>query len=233
MDSEERVRRLTAKGYVTREQAELIARAIAEGSDSRRAMDALLQQVCPTVFLTLLKKIGNYSDAEDCMQDAGIVIARRLQTFEGESAFTTWCTGIANNVARQFFRKRRRRDNEVSWPEEEDGPNVVPDDAQRPDEIVEQDLIKELLMECVDFASLDLRTGNHDPLNLRVAHAWIRAFIDSPDATLEDVGEECECNLNKADRVRRKLQRCIQAKDGMGWIAKRIAELSARAGELS
>lgn len=80
----------------------LIDRALA---GDRGAMDLLLERHVPFIFNASLKMFGNRDDAEDLTQEVLLRIVTSLNTFRGESAFTTWVYRIALN---QFLKTRRR-----------------------------------------------------------------------------------------------------------------------------
>jgi RNA polymerase sigma-70 factor (ECF subfamily) len=92
--------------------SELISRA--KGGD---------QAACATIFdlhrrrvySTCLLMTKNVCDAEDLMQDAFIQIFRGLNSFRGDSAFSTWIYRVVVNTVLMTRRKRRLR--EVSFDE--------------------------------------------------------------------------------------------------------------------
>jgi RNA polymerase sigma-70 factor, ECF subfamily len=81
------------------------------------------QEACATIFdlhkrrvySTCLLMTKNVCDAEDLMQDAFIQIFRGLNSFRGDSAFSTWIYRVVVNTVLMTRRKRRLR--EVSFDE--------------------------------------------------------------------------------------------------------------------
>jgi RNA polymerase sigma-70 factor (ECF subfamily) len=66
-----------------------------------------------TLVWRALRRLGVTStDIEDICQDVFLTISRRLQTFEGRSAISTWVYGICVHAALAYHRKRRRRPEE-------------------------------------------------------------------------------------------------------------------------
>ena len=61
------------------------------------------------VYSLCLRMTGNVAEAEDLTQDAFIQVFRKLATFRGDSAFSTWIYRIAVNTALMHFRKRALR----------------------------------------------------------------------------------------------------------------------------
>lgn len=56
---------------------------------------------------------GNHADALDATQEALITIARRLDRFDGRSAFGTWAYRVATNACLDELRRRKRRPEPV------------------------------------------------------------------------------------------------------------------------
>jgi RNA polymerase sigma-70 factor, ECF subfamily len=69
--------------------------------------------------------VTTHASAEECVQEAWMVVIRGLDGFEGRSRLRTWVVGIVVNVAR----RRAQRDGRIEpWasPEDEAGPTVDP-----------------------------------------------------------------------------------------------------------
>ena len=60
---------------------------------------------------------GNKQDAEEVVQDAFWTVARKIETFRGESAFGSWLYRIVANAAYQKLRGRQSRDRDLSLDE--------------------------------------------------------------------------------------------------------------------
>jgi len=61
---------------------------------------------CRRVYALCLRMVGNPSEAEDLAQEAFLTVLRKIQTFRGESAFSTWLHRIAVNLALMRVRKK-------------------------------------------------------------------------------------------------------------------------------
>jgi RNA polymerase sigma-70 factor (ECF subfamily) len=85
---------------------ELIARA--QEGDSQ-AFAALFEMHKPRIYAICLRMTNNMAEAEDLTQDAFIHVFRKLSTFRGESAFSTWLYRIAVNTVLMHFRKKSNR----------------------------------------------------------------------------------------------------------------------------
>lgn len=58
------------------------------------------------VYSLCLRMTGNVSEAEDLMQEAFMQLFRKLGTFRGESAFSTWLHRLTVNVVLMHIRKK-------------------------------------------------------------------------------------------------------------------------------
>jgi RNA polymerase sigma-70 factor (ECF subfamily) len=88
-----------------------LAAAAAKGN--RAALDELLRRNSSMVHAVCRRVLANPDDALDATQEALIAIARRIETFDGRSKFTTWCYRVATNAALDEARRRARRPSPV------------------------------------------------------------------------------------------------------------------------
>lgn len=58
------------------------------------------------VFSLCLRMTGNYAEAEDFTQEAFLQLYRKIKSFRGESAFSTWLHRLSINVVLMHFRKK-------------------------------------------------------------------------------------------------------------------------------
>ena len=68
------------------------------------------------VYALCLRMVGNTAEAEDLTQEAFLQLFRKIATFRGESAFTTWLHRLSVNVV--LMRLRRKTLAETSLEEE-------------------------------------------------------------------------------------------------------------------
>src|SRR5437016_6174359 len=76
------------------------------------------------VYALCLRMLGNPSDAEDLMQEAFLQLFRKIGTFRGESAFSTWLHRMTVNVVLMRLRKKSlpvASLEETTEPDEETG----------------------------------------------------------------------------------------------------------------
>ena len=93
-----------------------------------------------------LRMVGNATEAEDLTQDIFLQVFRKIRTFRGEAAFSTWLHRLAVNIILMRLRKKKPAQTSL---EEAIGPN------------------EEIGKPAKDFGGLDLRlSGLMDRLNI-------------------------------------------------------------------
>ncbi len=75
----------------------------------QRALDALLRANYDRIYAVCRRLAGNEADAMDATQEALITIAKRIDRFDGRSAFSTWAYRVATNACLDELRRRKRR----------------------------------------------------------------------------------------------------------------------------
>lgn len=76
------------------------------------------------VYSLCLRMVGNTAEAEDLTQEAFLQLFRKIATFRGESAFSTWLHRLAVNVVLMKLRKKSGTEtslDEMTEPDEESG----------------------------------------------------------------------------------------------------------------
>ena len=66
------------------------------------------------VYALCLRMTGNTTEAEDLSQEVFVQVFRKLDTFRGESAFTTWLHRLTVNQVLMHFRKSRTRKEQLT-----------------------------------------------------------------------------------------------------------------------
>jgi len=77
------------------------------------------------VYSLCLRMLGNVAAAEDLTQDAFLQLYRKIGTFRGDSAFSTWLHRLAVNVVLMHLRKKGLPQislEEALEPSQDDGP---------------------------------------------------------------------------------------------------------------
>jgi RNA polymerase sigma-70 factor (ECF subfamily) len=90
--------------------AHLVARA---RRGDRPAFDALYHMHVDRVYGVCLRMCADVERAERLTQDAFVNAWRRLSTFRGESAFTSWLHRLAVNAVLEDARRTKRREARV------------------------------------------------------------------------------------------------------------------------
>src|SRR5215510_8097671 len=81
-----------------------LVRASAAGDTA--AFERLYRQYNRRVYSICLRMLGNSTEAEDLTQDVFVQLYRKIGSFRGESAFTTWLHRMTVNQVLMHFRKR-------------------------------------------------------------------------------------------------------------------------------
>jgi RNA polymerase sigma-70 factor (ECF subfamily) len=84
-------------------EAEAIQRA---QSGDRLMFDYLYRLYSRRVFALCLRMVGNTTEAEDLTQEAFLLLLRKIHTFRGESAFSTWLHRLTVNLVLMHLRKK-------------------------------------------------------------------------------------------------------------------------------
>ena len=104
-------------------EAEAIRRA--QAGDST-AFEFLYQLHSRRVYALCLRMVGNPADAEDLMQEAFLQLFRKIGTFRGESAFSTWLHRMTVNVVLMRLRKKSLPTDSLEETLEPDAENTGP-----------------------------------------------------------------------------------------------------------
>src|SRR5580698_5181544 len=78
-------------------------------------LERLYQLHSARVYALCLRMTGNPAEAEDLTQDSFLIVFRKIDSFRGNSSFSTWLHRIAINVA--LMRRRRKTSLETSLDE--------------------------------------------------------------------------------------------------------------------
>src|SRR5713226_4570446 len=75
------------------------------------AFESLYKLHSRRIYALCLRMLGNISEAEDLTQEAFLQLFRKIHTFRGESAFSTWLHRMAVNLV--LMRLRRKAPSQV------------------------------------------------------------------------------------------------------------------------
>jgi RNA polymerase sigma-70 factor (ECF subfamily) len=84
------------------------------GKGDMSAFEELYKRHHRRVYSLCLRMTQNVSEAEDLAQEAFVQLFRKIGSFRGESAFTTWLHRLTVNQVLMHFRKRSVRDEKTT-----------------------------------------------------------------------------------------------------------------------
>ena len=102
------------------------------------------------VYSICLRMTGNVAEAEDLTQEVFLQLHRKLKSFRGDAAFTTWLHRLTVNHVLMHFRKRRVRSE------------LTTEDGELPDQI-DPDSDNPQAMPILDRIALDTAIGKLPP----------------------------------------------------------------------
>ena len=83
------------------------AEAIQRARDGDRTVFEFLYRLhSRRVYAVCLRMVGNTAEAEDLTQEAFLLLLRKIHTFRGESAFSTWLHRLAVNIVLMRLRRK-------------------------------------------------------------------------------------------------------------------------------
>jgi len=102
----------------------------AEAIDMAKAGDAECFEILYSmhkrrIYSLCLRMTGSTEEAEDRTQEVFLQVHRKISSFRGESAFSTWLHRLSVNLVLMHFRKKRLKEcslEEITEPQQEDGP---------------------------------------------------------------------------------------------------------------
>jgi RNA polymerase sigma-70 factor (ECF subfamily) len=101
--SKEAVPHLSSRASDNENEAEIIQRAT-EGDPT--AFECLYRSHCKRVYALCLRMVADTAEAEDLAQEAFLLLFRKIHTFRGESAFSTWLHRLVVNTVLMHLRKK-------------------------------------------------------------------------------------------------------------------------------
>lgn len=125
------------------------------GTAQGQAIEDLRKILVRGLTYSLSSRVKNDLDAyvQDFVQDALLRILDKLDTFRGESRFTTWAQKIAVRVAFTELRRQRWKDVALEDLIPEDSfdftPTFLADPSPNPEKLVNQTMIAEMISEMI------------------------------------------------------------------------------------
>lgn len=112
---------------------DLVRRAQQGDSD---AFSSLFYAHKPRIYSVCLRMTNNTAEAEDLTQDAFLQVFRKLATFRGDSALSTWLYRIAVNTVLMHFRKKALRQISLDEPYNQDARLVRREYGRKDDRLI-------------------------------------------------------------------------------------------------
>ena len=137
-------------------EAEAIRRAC---NGDRAVFEYLYQLHSRRVYGLCLRMVGNTAEAEDLTQEAFLLLLRKIHTFRGESAFSTWLHRLAVNLV--LMRLRKKCPPMVSieaTPDPDDETASATMDIGAPDLLLDGSLDRINLERCIERLPVGYRT---------------------------------------------------------------------------
>src|ERR1700742_4587131 len=148
------------------------------------------------VYSICLRMTGNIAEAEDLTQEVFIQLHRKLDSFRGESAFTTWLHRLTVNQVLMHFRKRSVRSE------------LTTDDGEMPDS-VDPDTINPEAMLIVDRIGLENAISQ-----LPTGYRTVFVLHDVEGYEHEEIAHILGCSAgtskSQLHKARMKLRRLLQ-----------------------
>ena len=183
--------------------------AALRGAPDDQALIDLRALLIRGLRFALADRLGADPEAvlEDFAQESLVKILRGLDSFRGESRFTTWAQKIAVRVALTELRRRRWRDvslEDLQPPEMETEPIELPDPEPLPEQQVTRSAVMQLLQRLM-----------MEELTDRQRQAMQAVMING--MPLEEVARRMGTNRNALYKLlhdaRQRLQKALAAQD--------------------
>ncbi len=138
---------LTPKLVKMTERRELIRRA---QLGDPQAFEQLYAVHKKRVYSLCLRMVHNREDAEDLMQEAFLQVFRKIHTFRGDSAFSTWLHRVTVNVVLMNLRRKPWRETPLEEIGRPDDQESVPPEMGTEDERLNHSLDRIALERALD-----------------------------------------------------------------------------------
>jgi RNA polymerase sigma-70 factor (ECF subfamily) len=139
-------------------EAEAIRRA---RNGDRTVFEFLYRLHSRRVYAVCLRMVGNTAEAEDLTQEAFLLLLRKIHTFRGESAFSTWLHRLAVNVVLMRLRRKSPPTDSLEAaldPDDESASPLPSSFMGAPDLLLEGSLDRINLERCIKQLPLGYRT---------------------------------------------------------------------------
>jgi RNA polymerase sigma-70 factor, ECF subfamily len=181
------------------------------------AFEMLCKQSANTIFHVVRRMMRNNEDAEDVVQDSFQQAFIHLQSFNGDSRFSTWLSRIAINAALMKLRKKHRLlDVSLDESAETEEPSArieVEDQGPSPEQLYVQQEQQRILSEAMN----QLTPGMRKAIELRELDER------STEETARIMGISVSAVKARVFQARRKLRERLNHFVGSAWTSGRVA----------
>ena len=146
---------------------EKLVRSFVETQDEE-AFNEVVDRYADKIYRLALRITHNPSDAEDVLQEVFITLIEKLNTFRGDSRFSTWLYRVAANASYIHLKSERKYGSDISLGEcascSEDGALrgvEMKDWSDRPDEVLLSREVMEIIEKSVDELPVAYRVVFH------------------------------------------------------------------------
>jgi len=170
--------------------------------DAMSGFENLYRKHYRRVYSICLRMTGNIAEAEDLTQEVFIQLHRKIGSFRGEAAFTTWLHRLTVNQVLMHFRKRSVRSE------------LTTDDGEMPDSI-DPDTINPEAMPIVDRIGLENAIA-------QLPHGYRTVFVlhDVEGYEHEEIAKLLGCSAgtskSQLHKARLKLRRLLLQRASAG-----------------
>ena len=130
---------------------EALIRRIKDGDAD--AFEEIVKTYEKPVYNLALRYSGNPDDAFDISQDIFLRVYRSIDTFRGQSKFSTWLYQIATNICIDHCRKTSRKKEISMFVSDDDGEETeleFADTEYSPEQIVEKKELRDEIGRCIN-----------------------------------------------------------------------------------
>ncbi len=164
--------------------------------DSMSGFDELYRKHYRRVYSICLRMTGNIAEAEDLTQEVFIQLNRKLSSFRGESAFTTWLHRLTVNQVLMHFRKRSVKSE------------LTTEDGEMPDS-VDPDTINPESMPIIDRIAIEIAIAQLPP-----GYRTVFVLHDVEGYEHEEIARILRCSAgtskSQLHKARLKLRRLLR-----------------------
>lgn len=176
------------------------------------AFDQLVAPLRERIYWRAAKAVSDLDEAEDVTQETLLRAFTRLDTFRGDSRFSSWLYQVGTNCIRMHLRSRRRRGSARF----EDHLREVEQNEERP---VTSDLVSpdQVAMDGELAHALDDAINSLPPQYGSILRLWVEEGLD-----LKQIHEQSGLSIaaikSRLHRARRRVKDAIEAEYGPGAL---------------